>query len=397
MKRDLTISPPGLFEQAYQRSQELLQRNLSDEGILACTPGEKARGRHYTSIFGRDAAICALGMIGSGDALLEEGARCSLTTLARHQAPNGQIPKFVQPESGEVDFWYTGCIDATLWWLIALAVHDKASGDASLRVALAPATARALQWLSCQEHPTWGLLQQNEASDWADIMPRSGFVLYTNALWYLVKRLYDLPGIEVTRAYAQTLFDPFGPVVPEHRRARLLAHYIRNKARGDGLFLSFVNFSHWGAEGDLFANVLAALTGLADSSRAVRVCERVQSLGAQDPWPLRVVAHPIARDSALWRPYMGRHQQNLPYQYHNGGCWPFAGGFWVMLLARLGRMGEARQQLARLAAANAVGHWQFNEWFHGRSGRPMGMAGQSWNAAMYLTAHRAVFEGARPF
>ena len=37
------------------------------------------------------------------------------------------------------------------------------------------------------------LLQQNEASDWADIMPRSGFVLYTNALWHRVKRLFDLP------------------------------------------------------------------------------------------------------------------------------------------------------------------------------------------------------------
>ena len=43
-----------------------------------------------------------------------------------------------------------------------------------------------------QEHQRFFLLQQNEASDWADIMPRSGFVLYTNALWYCVKRLYGI-------------------------------------------------------------------------------------------------------------------------------------------------------------------------------------------------------------
>ena len=43
------------------------------------------------------------------------------------------------------------------------------------------------------EHQRFFLLQQNEATDWADIMPRSGFVLYSNALWYLVKRLYALP------------------------------------------------------------------------------------------------------------------------------------------------------------------------------------------------------------
>jgi hypothetical protein len=34
--------------------------------------------------------------------------------------------------------------------------------------------------------------------------------------------------------------------------------------------------------------------------------------------------------------------------------------------------------------------WEFNEWFHGLSGRPMGFAGQSWSAAMYLFACDAV-------
>ena len=37
--------------------------------------------------------------------------------------------------------------------------------------------------------------------------------------------------------------------------------------------------------------------------------------------------------------------------------------------------------------------WEFNEWFHGQSGRPMGFAGQSWSAAMYLFAHDAVVNG----
>ena len=53
------------------------------------------------------------------------------------------------------------------------------------------------------------LLQQNEASDWADIMPRSGFVLYTNALWYRVKRFFDLPNAAATRENFNGLFHPF--------------------------------------------------------------------------------------------------------------------------------------------------------------------------------------------
>jgi hypothetical protein len=45
---------------------------------------------------------------------------------------------------------------------------------------------------------------------------------------------------------------------------------------------------------------------------------------------------------------------------------------------------------------NRVGRqreWEFNEWLHGQSGRPMGFAGQSWSAAMYLFACDAVEQG----
>ena len=43
-----------------------------------------------------------------------------LDALVAQQAPNGQIPKYVDPEGQDADFWYLGCIDATLWWLIAV-------------------------------------------------------------------------------------------------------------------------------------------------------------------------------------------------------------------------------------------------------------------------------------
>jgi glycogen debranching enzyme len=83
---------------------------------------------------------------------------------------------------------------------------------------------------------------------------------------------------------------------------------------------------------------------------------------------------------------MQRHRQNHPWQYHNGGIWPFVGGFWVILLARLGREQEAWRELENLALANRVGDWAFNEWFHGQTGEPLGMPGQSWNAALFILA-----------
>jgi hypothetical protein len=44
--------------------------------------------------------------------------------------------------------------------------------------------------------------------------------------------------------------------------------------------------------------------------------------------------------------------------------------------------------LGRLAAVNALDDWRFTEWLHGQTLAPMGMAGQSWNAATFLLALR---------
>src|SRR4029079_4657613 len=156
------------------------------------------------------------------------------------------------------------CIDATLWWLIAYKQVSRLAPDPAFDADLTPAAQRALTWLACQEHPVLRLVTQNEASDWADVMPRSGFVLYTNALWYYVKKLYAIPGHRDTRHQFNHLFFPFSGDVADYRRLRLLNHYALRDAKHRELYLSFVNFSFWGDEGDVMGNVLAVLLGLAD-------------------------------------------------------------------------------------------------------------------------------------
>ncbi len=375
----------------------LLERNLSPAGILAATPNARADARGYAAIFGRDAGVCALGMAISGSPRLEREAATGLITLAAQQAANGQIPNFVDARRAEADFWYLGCIDATLWWLIALAFLDRVQPRGRLRRRFAAGVRKALGWLACQEHQRFFLLQQNEASDWADIMPRSGFVLYTNALWYLVKRLYRLPRADETRRNANQLFHPVSATIAEYRRARLLARYARSEARHRDLYLSFVNFAFFGDEGDTFGNVLALLCGLADEAASGRTLRALERARVNDPYPVRVVCEPIAQASFLWRTYMARHRQNFEWQYHNGGVWPFVGGFWVAALAERGEPERAARELVKLARANARGRWAFNEWLHGRTLVPRGMNGQSWNAAAFIVAHDAVFARFRLF
>jgi len=373
--------PAETLAEGMTRARALLHRNLTPDGIVAAA----GTHRNYHCIFGRDASISALAMALSGDPMLRLGAADGLRTLARHQADNGQIPKFVDVGNAQGDFWYLGCIDATLWWLLAVDYLDQHAG-LPLRTELAGPVTRALTWLHCQEHPRLHLLQQNEASDWADIMPRSGFVLYTNALWYRVKNRYGLKHARETRHHFNHLFHPYARDLPEYRRLRLLMHYARHGAVRHDLYLSFVNFSFFGEEGDVLGNLLAILFGLANNVHANRIVRSLHAMAADHPYPMRAVLEPIGRNDPLWRPYMDRHRQNLEYHYHNGGAWPFIGGFWVAALAMLGRKREARAALGQLAEACAVNDWQFNEWFHGKTGRPMGMPGQSWNAAMLLLA-----------
>ncbi len=65
-----------------------------------------------------------------------------------------------------------------------------------------------------------------------------------------------------------------------------------------------------------------------------------------------------------------------------------------------GDLAEAEQALAALAIANRQGiqaEWEFNEWLHGVTGRPMGQPRQAWSAGMYAFAHECVKTGEVPF
>ena len=65
----------------------------------------------------------------------------------------------------------------------------------------------------------------------------------------------------------------------------------------------------------------------------------------------------------------------------------------MRFLAKIGRTELADRELRALAEAcrvGAYGEWEFNEWLHGQTGRPMGKAHQAWSAAGYIAAYKAL-------
>jgi hypothetical protein len=146
-------------------------------------------------------------------------------------------------------------------------------------------------------------------------------------------------------------------------------------------------------------NLLAILLGTADPRKAHKILDYLHGCGLNEPHPVQALYPPIREGEKDWREYYRVRNLNQPHHYHNGGAWPFIGGFYVAALVQAGRLDEANYQLAKLAKMNRLGkqgEWEFNEWFHGLSGRPMGFAGQSWSAALYIFAHESVRRGQVP-
>src|SRR5690606_784918 len=164
-------------------------------------------------------------------------------------------------------------------------------------------------------------------------------------------------------------------------------------------YLPYVAFRDFADRFDTLGNLMAILLGVADKHKAKRILVYIDATGLAEPWPLRALYPPIRPGEPDWRTCYRVRNLNQPDHYHNGGSWPFIGGIYVAALVKAGRHEQATYELAKLAAMNRQGRrdeWEFNEWFHGLSGRPLGQAGQSWSAALYLFANRAVESGEVP-
>jgi len=174
---------------------------------------------------------------------------------------------------------------------------------------------------------------------------------------------------------------------------------MRRGRRGP-FYFPYHTFWRFGRWCDALGNLLAILCGVASVSQARTILDYMARSGMARPYPTKAIHPPITPQDDDWRGYYRKYRLNLPYQYHNGGIWPFIGGFHAAALVKAGRLREAEAMLQKLAEANTKGkegEWEFNEWLHGKTGKPMGMAKQAWSAGMFLYAVEAVWQKKAPY
>jgi len=141
---------------------------------------------------------------------------------------------------------------------------------------------------------------------------------------------------------------------------------------------------------DTFGNLLVLLTGIADKEKSALITDHILRSGMNQPYPLKALYPVIYPGEKDWRDYMAKGRQNYPHQYHNGGIWPFLGGFWVIWLAKYDKK-LAHEELAKLAKANSLNNFEFNEYLQGEKGTPMGVPFQTWSMSLYIAAYHALF------
>lgn len=385
-------------KEAYKKSVELLLKNSTKFGLMAATPSEESRKEMYVNIFARDASISSMGMIASKNKDLVNISKIGLLNLAEHQTNLGQIPSSVSPENENDYFYYLGSIDSTLWWLIAVDFYDKYTEDKEFKINLSEKINKALNWLFYQDTNNDGLLEQGEASDWADYMPNNGIVLYTNVLWYRVLHLY---GYEDERELAldglNNIFLPHEADVKksiylqkENHRVKTL-EMLKKELENVPHYLNYISYRYSSDRCDVFGNSLAILFNVANKKKSNEIIRYIVDNKANKKYPIKILFPAITKKDQDYREYLDDEPSlNKTNCYHNGGVWPFIGGFWILALKKSGQHDLAKKELRRLAEINKKNNWEFNEWFNSKNFKALGMKGQSWNAAMYILAYHSV-------
>jgi len=399
-----------LTELALEKARDVLQTECSPIGLMASPEG-------YPHVWARDSVITALG------ALLTPGheacLRRSLETLAGQQSDLGAIPNNVSVATGRLDHTNAGSVDSNLWFILGHLFQYHALKDLGFLQDSWPALEKALLWLRYQDSNGCGLLEVHEAADWADLLANRFNILYDNVLWYAALRAmaemslaleldenpyHDMAEdvchkIRIVLWVGPEIEEEWGPSCPGHTEWKHTLSQVSPVLVKRPFLLPYVAFRDFGDYCDVFGNLLAILFEVVNPKQEARILEYLDQVAIAEPYPVRVlhpVIHPGNKD---WREYYRNNNLNLPEQYHNGGIWPFVGGFYVATLVKAGRLQEAQKQLERLAQVNRQGvdgEWEFNEWCHGRTGKPMGYPHQAWSAGMYLFAYYCVKQGEVP-
>ena len=398
----------ALIREGYEKAIVALKKNITPLGFSACSIADNITNGtdvNYHSVWARDGAITIIGSLPLiNDKEIHQCQRQTLITLFEHISRNGQIPSNVRIKDNVPDYSGVGgicSIDSGIWVVIAFYEYINVTKDIKFLRQYISDIKETMRWLGAHDSNNDALLEIPEAGDWTDLFGGSYNILYDEILWYRANvcfgRMLEMLGdyeeagehIRWSQVIKKEILQNFWPST-QQEMFQSISFAERQFTLGDTSYLiaqtTPFDFS-WRC--DVFGNVLAFLHGTIDAEKAHQTLKFMLGVGVNDPYPVSNVYPVVTPGDPDWKPYYTVNLLNLPNHYHNGGIWPFVGGFWVKFISKLGLRDIAVQELYKLALINKEGlteEWEFTEWAHGTTGKAMGKAYQAWSAAQYISA-----------
>ncbi len=366
---------------AYKKALTVLDACVKPTGFYASgLPGG------YEAVWARDSMTTALGASLVGKRYQQAIAN-SLDLLAKNQGELGLIPNCVGSYNldRQSDVTYNS-VDAPLWFIIGNFVYAESYKNKTLLEKYKENIDQAYLWLRYQDPDNIGLIAQQPTNDWEDAFPHKyGYVLHNQALYYGVlkmlgekKRAENVQAIinGETKKYS-SLYDP-----------KLGYYYPWGWKNHDNIR----EHEEWF---DTAGNLLAIITGLATPKIALSIIKYIETNKINRPYPCKCIWPPIKPGDKEWHDYFANCDAREPLSYSNAGIWPFIGALYVVALIKISKIKQAKNELEKLAQANLLssqirelkGKYEFNEWLHGKTGKPSGEPYQAWSAGTYLYAH----------
>lgn len=398
----------ALIREGYDKAVEALRKNITPLGFSACSIKDNVPNgtdENYHSVWARDGAITVIGSLSLiHDKDIHQCQRQTLLTLIEHISRNGQIPSNVRIKDNVPDYSGVGgicSIDSGLWVVIAFYEYVNVTKDIAFLRDHISEVKEVIRWLGAHDGNNDALLEIPEAGDWTDLFGRSYNILYDEILWYRTNvcfgRLLEMLGdyeqageyIRWSQVIKKEILKSFWPST-QQKVLESFSFAERQFSLGDTKYLiAQVTPFDFSWRCDVLGNVLAFLHGAVDADKAHQTLRFMLGVGVNEPFPVANVYPVVSPGDPDWRPYYTVNLLNLPNHYHNGGIWPFVGGYWVKFINKLGLKEMAIVELHKLALINKEGineEWEFTEWAHGITGKPMGKSYQAWSAAQYISA-----------
>jgi hypothetical protein len=375
------------IEKAKKAALEVLLHN--SHGPFHGLP--RTAGWGYPEPYTRDLMISILGIAVSGDKKLIQSIRNVLETLAKNQTEHGHIPSLVHDADDR------GASDTTPLFLLAAGIFRKVSCEPGF---LSEAVEKAMLWMDFQSPSDRSLVAQQPTSDWRDEQWVIGKGLYVNTLVYSYLRLLDKHDKSEKLRDEMGRFTITKDTMHHHVHEGLV---VKHKP-----YYAFWSYKMYSSERfDLLGNCLAILSGIAAPSRADDMVSWIEEEfeGMRERGEINVEIPPnffpfVKPTDPDWLERYAKY--NNPGEYHNGGIWPFIGGFYVAALVAAKRFKLAEEKLVALTQCIKLTRTEnlefgFNEWIKAQDGKPMGQDWQTWSASMYLYAAKCVELKSTPF